>query len=93
MWALQATYTGIFPANMVLDKNWLGKSNQNNAEPYVGYIDSVLIYGVALDEHEATLLFRVRLCIVCFICVCKYLCVYVYFCVRVCVCICVYMHV
>jgi hypothetical protein len=56
---LQGAYLGLYPVSEELKLNYLGKSNAAAAGKFLGYLDSVAIYSVALNSGEVNLVFKV----------------------------------
>jgi hypothetical protein len=58
---LAGSTIGLYPADVELQNNYIGKGNLPSAEvsPYVGYMDSFWIYPLALNANEILNLFTV----------------------------------
>ncbi len=75
--ALWANFPAVYPADVLLDRNYIGRSNGTDSGQYVGYMDSFFLFTDVIGPIEARGLFEVSLCVCANVCVyvCLYMCI------------------
>jgi hypothetical protein len=61
-----ASVDGLYPVNAELTQNYLGKGSRATDSPFVGYMDSLVIFGSAVDAAHVLVLVTVSAGSVCF---------------------------
>ncbi len=52
--------SGLFPADAVMDVNYIGRSNSESHGQFVGFLDSFVIFPVAMKTEGVAVLYKVR---------------------------------